>query len=224
MSFCTICGARQPENATFCAICGASMAIAAPAGPLHPQTVPVPPSRDAPVCPRCGAQLEPDSRFCDLCGASLDGDPAAVSHPSTKDEARLSAPAEPQPAWADAFVQPGAPPVHQASPGPQARLVIQESQTTLHLPYGKVEIIVGRDDPISNLFPDIDLTDYGGDKTGVSRQHARILFQGGRVFLEDRNSTNRTYLNDQPLEPWQLYPLHSGDEIRFGRLRVSFYL
>ncbi len=185
MSFCTTCGAQQPEDAAFCGICGAALRVAAPQ-PSQPVT-----------CPRCGAQLEPDSLFCDMCGASL-GRADAVQHD----------------------VSAGTP-----SPEPvQSRLFVQESQTTLHLPQGKAEIVIGRADPISDLYPDIDLTDYGGDKAGVSRQHARIFFQGGRIFLEDRNSTNHTYLNEQPLEPWQPYPLHNGDEIRFGRLKVSFYL
>ena len=106
----------------------------------------------------------------------------------------------------------------------QARLVIQATQETLHLPYGKAEVIVGRDDPVGNLFPDIDLTDCGGDKAGVSRQHARIFFQGTQAFVEDRNSTNHTYVNGQELVPWQPQPLKSGDEIKFGRLASIFYL
>ncbi|HOU11850.1 MAG TPA: FHA domain-containing protein [Anaerolineae bacterium] len=196
MAFCTICGAQQPDDAAFCAICGAALKVAAPQPP-QPLT-----------CPRCGAPLEPDSLFCDMCGASLSRAEAAVIYSSTEP---LVQP-EPQDA-----------PVYAPGPVP-AHLVIQDSQTTLHLPQGKAEIIIGRDDPISNLFPDIDLTDYGGDKTGVSRQHARILFQNGRFFLEDRNSTNHTYLNEQLLEPWQPYPLRHGDEICFGRLKVRFYL
>ena len=101
---------------------------------------------------------------------------------------------------------------------------IQETQATLHLPYGKSEVIIGRDDPVSNLFPDIDLTDAGGDRLGVSRQHARIFFQGNQAFVEDRNSTNHTYVNGEKLLPWQPHPLQSGDEIQFGHLKTNFYL
>jgi len=115
-------------------------------------------------------------------------------------------------------------PSYAALPVMQARLVVQTTQTTLHLPQGKPEVIVGRDDPLSNLFPDIDLTDYGGDKSGVSRQHARIFFQGNQAFVEDRNSTNHTYVNEEKLLPWQPHPLQNGDEIRFGRLKTNFYL
>ena len=202
MPFCTTCGAQQPENAVFCAICGAALAAAAPAQRLEPPQ-PV-------VCSRCGAQPNPDGLFCDMCGAALAHPESGVIH----------LPTEPLSAAPPQQMSVAAPPPPPRSPqGTPARLVIQESQTTLHLPYGKAEVIIGRDDPISNLYPDIDLTDYGGDKAGVSRQHARILFQGGRVFLEDRNSTNHTYLNEQPLEPWPC-PLHS-DYIRFGRLKAK---
>ncbi len=201
MAFCTTCGAQQPDDAAFCAICGAALKIAAPPPP------------SSVTCPRCGAQLEPDSLFCDMCGASLGRADAGVFRPPTESLAQLEAAVHPAPA------------AYAPAPGPaQPRLVVQDSQSPLYLPQDKAEIIIGRDDPISNLYPDIDLTDYGGDKTGVSRQHARIFSQGGRFFLEDRNSTNHTYLNEQVLEPWQPYLLRSGDEICFGRLKVRFYL
>jgi pSer/pThr/pTyr-binding forkhead associated (FHA) protein len=106
----------------------------------------------------------------------------------------------------------------------QGRLVVQSSNVALPLPAGKTEVLVGREDPVSNVFPEIDLTDHGGDEGGVSRRHARIVVQGGQFMIEDLESTNYTTVNQKRLTPRQLYPLNDGDEIQFGRVKLSFYI
>ena len=237
MVLCPSCGARQPEDAAFCEYCGQPLTAAAhpqpvvsalAQKPLHPPTVAITTPDASLTCPRCGATLSPDSNFCDMCGASLH-----QAHPQTQPEPLTPAPSisrgQPPSVQPEPVVYASPPsnvtqPSFSAMPNVQARLVIQETQATLHLPYGKSEVIVGRDDPVSNLFPDIDLTDAGGDRLGVSRQHARIFFQGSQAFVEDRNSTNHTYVNGEKLLPWQPHPIQSGDEIRFGHLKASFYL
>lgn len=197
---------------------------------------------DAVACANCGAQLEPDSAFCDMCGARVA--PAQPQPPTPVPPGREYAapppyPPPPPPAYDYATPPPGAQaayatpaqgvPRYEASPTYQppainARLVVVGSTETLPLPPGKPECIVGRADPIGNIYPDVDLTDCGGDDAGVSRQHARIYFQAGRAFVEDRESTNHTYVNGQKLTPWQPHPLRSGDEVRFGRLKLTFYM
>jgi pSer/pThr/pTyr-binding forkhead associated (FHA) protein len=103
------------------------------------------------------------------------------------------------------------------------KLVVQGTNATLPFPAGKTEIFVGREDPVSGVFPDIDLTDHGGDEGGVSRKHARVFVQGDQVYIEDLNSTNYTYVNQQKITPGQPHPLSDGDELRFGRVKVNYY-
>ncbi len=110
-----------------------------------------------------------------------------------------------------------------APPDVQGRLVVQDTSATLPFPPGKTEIIVGREDPVSGVFPEIDLTDHGGDEGGVSRQHARIFTQGNQVSIEDLNSTNYTYVNQQKLTPERPHQLNDGDEIRLGRVKLDFH-
>jgi hypothetical protein len=105
----------------------------------------------------------------------------------------------------------------------EGRLVIPGTNISLPLQLGKVEFIVGREDPIGNIYPDIDLTDYGGDERGVSRQHARITLQENQYYIIDLQSINFTYVNQQRLQPNLPTPLHDGDEIQFGKLKVLFY-
>jgi pSer/pThr/pTyr-binding forkhead associated (FHA) protein len=106
---------------------------------------------------------------------------------------------------------------------PKPRLVLQADGTTFDLE-GKQEILLGREDPSSSIFPDIDLTSYGGEEGGVSRMHARIHLREGYYFVEDLNSTNCTYINRQKLAPQTPTPLNDGDELRLGRVALTFHL
>jgi pSer/pThr/pTyr-binding forkhead associated (FHA) protein len=83
-------------------------------------------------------------------------------------------------------------------------------------------VIIGREDPVSGHFPDIDLTDHGGDEGGVSRKHARIYTESGQFYIEDLKSVNFTYVNRQKLPPRQPQPLNNGDEIRLGNVKLTF--
>lgn len=55
------------------------------------------------------------------------------------------------------------------------------------------------------------------DKT-VSATHARLSYHHGHWWVEDLNSRNGTFLNDEPVA--EQFVLTSGDEIRCGQ--VSF--
>ena len=102
------------------------------------------------------------------------------------------------------------------------RLVLTSTGAQVPLPQ-KAEIIVGREDPVSSVFPDIDLTPHGGEDAGVSRRHAKITVQGGQYYVEDLQSTNFTFVNKQKLNPGVRQPLNNGDEVRFGRVIFNFY-
>jgi predicted component of type VI protein secretion system len=57
----------------------------------------------------------------------------------------------------------------------------------------------------------------------MSSRHARFHLAGGKLYVTDLDSKNRTYINDRPLPPHEPVPVSVGDEIRVGstRLRVS---
>jgi pSer/pThr/pTyr-binding forkhead associated (FHA) protein len=103
------------------------------------------------------------------------------------------------------------------------RLVIQGSNATIQIPTGKQTVIVGREDPVSGIFPEIDLEAHDGMNAGVGRQHAKITAQGGQILLEDLGSVNGTFINKQKVLPSQPKPLNNGDELRFGKLVINYY-
>jgi pSer/pThr/pTyr-binding forkhead associated (FHA) protein len=102
------------------------------------------------------------------------------------------------------------------------RLVIQGANVSLAIPPGKQEVLIGREDPVSGVFPDINLDPYGGQEAGVSRRHARIILQGGITMLEDLNTVNGTVHNRQRLAPGQAIGLNDGDELRLGKMALIY--
>jgi len=82
--------------------------------------------------------------------------------------------------------------------------------------------LVGRTDPLSNIFPEIDLSRFDPN-TKVSRRHARIWREGNSFMVEDLGSVNGTVINDIiHLEPRQPRALDSGDRIRMGETTLHF--
>ena len=51
---------------------------------------------------------------------------------------------------------------------------------------------------------------------GISRMHAKIKREEGEYYIEDLNSTNGTYLNEELLEYHRAKKLNRNDRVRFG--------
>ena len=84
------------------------------------------------------------------------------------------------------------------------------------------ELIVGREDPISGIHPDIDLTPHGGEAGGVSRRHAVLRQQNGQWSVTDLDSTNYTRVDGNRIAPNTETPLHDGARLQFGRVEFEF--
>lgn len=95
----------------------------------------------------------------------------------------------------------------------------------VHLATGKIfllsnqEMIIGRRDPLRNLYPDISLADKM-----VGRRHACIRNRQGTFTIEDLHSRNRTRLNGRFLLPGEERALKHGDILRFGNIEMRFEL
>ena len=56
----------------------------------------------------------------------------------------------------------------------------------------------------------------------ISQLHARIDHDGETYYIEDLNSTNGTFVNDEPLAYKERRKLNSNDMIRFADVRYRF--
>jgi eukaryotic-like serine/threonine-protein kinase len=104
-----------------------------------------------------------------------------------------------------------------------ARLVVSgttelDSTFMLH----KDSTLVGRTDPQSNIFPDVDLSRFDPE-TKISRRHARVFREGDTFLVEDLGSVNGTVINEAVrLGPRQPRPLANGDRLRLGETTLHF--
>lgn len=110
-----------------------------------------------------------------------------------------------------------------------ARLVLI-STTELNPPIfnlDKPNILIGRRDPHSNIFPEVDLTRFD-PTTKVSRRHARIWQDSEGYLIEDLGSSNGTTILDGgtgqtfKLVPNQPHLLAEGDRLRVGETTLHF--
>jgi pSer/pThr/pTyr-binding forkhead associated (FHA) protein len=164
-------------------------------------------------------------------GAGAPSAPAASAAPaqSQSQAADAATAVQPQAPTEAAPAQPQAAPTEAAQPQPAVpavsgpRLVVDENGSALPLAADKSEYVIGREDPISGIYPEVDLTPYGGESGGVSRQHARLTRSGGQWTLTDLNSTNHTRVNGTRLEPNKPTEIQDGAKLQFGRLALTFH-
>lgn len=109
-----------------------------------------------------------------------------------------------------------------------ARLVIEGTSdlTAPAYPLEKTENLVGRRDPMSNIFPEVDLSKYD-PQTKISRRHARIWREGDTFLVEDLGSSNGTLLLSRVsdalrLAPHMPHPIASGDRLKIGDTTLQF--
>jgi hypothetical protein len=230
---CPSCQTVAPPGAIFCDHCGYDLRTVTPSpAPVPPTYVISSPNTGEIVCQVCQHHNIAGSAFCENCGAQLSASQqatpaAAPSSPAPSPAAPIRPPAGPAP-------QP-VPPVPQTAaaagsgaPAPVpnvvvGRFVVQDTNVSIALPTGKQVIVIGREDPVSGVFPDVDLDPYGGHEAGVGRRHAQLSMQAGQLYIEDLDSVNGTVVNKQRMSPRRPYPLQSGDELRMGKL-VLVYL
>jgi hypothetical protein len=173
-------------------------------------------------CQQCGEANDASSRFCVVCGAPLSGAPAAAPARAANPAAAAAAAApDPAAAPAPAALAPRANDLAEdlgsdfPLDGPRTLvgfLVSFESvETGQYWPIHQGRNVVGRQGAATGL--DIEIA-----HATTSSLHAVLLAasKAGRVVLEDTQSTNGTFVNDDPLLPGQRRELRDGDRVRFG--------
>jgi pSer/pThr/pTyr-binding forkhead associated (FHA) protein len=86
------------------------------------------------------------------------------------------------------------------------------------------EFTLGRLSDNQPIEPDIDLSAYKAVEYGVSRLHAVIRHNEGKVVLVDLGSSNGTYINGTRILPNVEHPLRHGDILSLGKLKIQVIL
>ena len=113
---------------------------------------------------------------------------------------------------------PSAPTAAAAGAPFKAKLsVVRGGRKGQEFPLEEGNNLVGRWDPETGSFPEVDL-DADDPEAKISRKHALIRIEGGKITIEDIGSLNGTYVNRQPrLSPGSPAELKSGDEVIIGK-------
>jgi hypothetical protein len=219
MVICPSCNAQNEDGAGFCDQCGGRLgggaaAYAPPPSYGAPAPVAAPGLGGGSRCPSCSAPIIAGEAFCDNCGAALgSAAPVAQAAPSYG----------PGPVYTPPAPSPAAPYTPVAPMAAATGRVVASGGQTFNLT-GKTVYLIGREDAVSGVYPDIDTTATGGMEAGVGRRHAEIVVQGTQWFLKDLNSVNGTWVNNQRLAANMTQPINAGDQIRLGKWTATFQL
>jgi FHA domain len=189
-------------------------------------------------CSECGYENIDGLDYCDGCGAKLaaagapaaapDGEAAAPAASETPEAAPAAAEAEAGAAPPAAEVPTGeiAPPDAEAPAAtPEAAAatfkaklqIVRGGRKGQEFPLEDGNNLIGRWDPETGAFPEVDL-DQDDPEAKVSRKHALLRIESGKLTVEDIGSLNGTYVNRQPrLAPGTPAELKAGDEIIIGK-------
>jgi len=202
------------DGLDYCDGCGAKLAPAAatsgePAAP-PPEAPPVALTTPAAIegAPAEIAAAEAAVESTPALAAPTDGAAAAESGASRAPTGELKAPAP----------SPPAPPAAAAAAPFKAKLsVIRGGRRGQEFELETGNNLIGRWDPDTGSFPEVDL-DADDPEAKVSRKHALIRIDGGKITVEDIGSLNGTYVNRQPrLQPGTPSEIKDGDEVIIGK-------
>lgn len=188
-------------------------------------------------CEKCFQENRDGTVFCEHCGTSLlsgGAIAAAVASPGAPPAHSKGRRTFPQIPRTD--VTPATPPRIQGQLAVNAATQTSGPGTTLRRIRlrltngkafelaGKSSYLIGRYDAAADTIPDVDLSEWNGAASGVSRRHALLHVEPDGVYIEDLESLNETIRNNFRLLPHQRYPLADGDELRLGSISLLIVL
>jgi len=194
---CSECGYENMDGLDYCDGCGAKLAAGAgssAAAPAAPAPEAAPAAEGTNSAPAAGGE------------ASAAGEAPQSEAPTGEIKPEPAPAAEPAPATAAA----GAPFKAKLS-------VVRGGRKGQEFPLEDGKNLIGRWDPETGSFPEVDL-DADDPEAKISRKHALILIENGKITIEDIGSLNGTYVNRQPrLSPGSPAEIKSGDEVIIGK-------
>jgi len=104
------------------------------------------------------------------------------------------------------------------------RLVEETEDNPVVFPFDGPTVLVGRYDPVTEMRPDVDLTQLDL-KRSVSRRHALLQEGDGEYTItEEVGALNGTAVNGEKLVTGKPHPIADGDVLSFGMVKLVFRL
>jgi hypothetical protein len=162
------------------------------------------------ICPNCKHAEVDGAYFCSECGAQL------IRYEGLKTQ---NFPTDQLPGLTTA-------PIEQESAEPSSAWIslhLLESGQILPVA-DRTDFTVGRVSDNQPIMPDIDLSSFKAYENGVSRLHVVIRRNVGETSIMDLGSANGTYINGVRIMPNTEQPLHHGDLVALGKLKIQIAL
>jgi len=200
---CGECGYENMDGLDYCDGCGAKLAAAAPGAA---------PAAEAP--PAAAPEAAPAAAPAET--ASADGTPAPSAEAPAAETPKSEAPTGEIKTEAAPESTP-APALAAGAPFKAKLSVVRGGRKGQDFPLEDGNNLIGRWDPETGSFPEVDL-DADDPEAKISRKHALIRIDAGKITIEDIGSLNGTYVNRQPrLSPGSPAEIKSGDEVIIGK-------
>jgi pSer/pThr/pTyr-binding forkhead associated (FHA) protein len=87
----------------------------------------------------------------------------------------------------------------------------------------KEQALLGRTDPDTGVFPDIDLSRFDTGRY-VSRKHALIKRDGTKFYITAQQTLNPTRVDGFVVAPGTTVPLQNGARLEFADLVSNFVI
>lgn len=100
-------------------------------------------------------------------------------------------------------------------------ILLVDGQNKAEFELGEGSNLIGRWDPDTKSYPEVDLEEFDLDSL-VSRRHAMLGIKGDKITLEDLGSTNGTFLaGGVKLEPGTVVVVAVNGEFFVGNLKMK---
>jgi FHA domain len=210
---CAECGYENMDGLDYCDGCGAKLGAAAEnGGAAESQTAPSPvaPPADA---PSASAAAEAPGAESDAMGATVESSSGVSAADLVASEGAAASRAP------TGELKPTVSPTPASAAPFKAKLTITRGAERrgheFELEPGKN--LIGRWDPETGSFPEVDL-EQDDPEAKISRKHAMIIIENGKITIDDIGSLNGTYVNRGPrLVPGTPLDLKDGDEVIIGK-------
>ena len=218
---CSECGYENMDGLDYCDGCGAKLAATEAAA--TPAATPAPSSVRASDPPSAGTVIDmissehPTSEAAALTAAN-EAAGRSEGEPPPSSEAKTGEIVQPEATPAAAATSAAAP---AAAPHFKAKLKIirgvPEERKGHEFPLDGGQNFIGRWDPETGSFPEVDL-ELDDPEAKISRKHALIIIEVGKITIEDIGSLNGTYVNrGNRLIPGTPLEIKAGDEVIIGK-------
>jgi hypothetical protein len=229
---CTECGYENMDGLDYCDGCGAKLAAAE--GAAAPSTGAA--AAPAASSTELGAKMSDDAATRSAiktaspeptgnAAEALPSEHPASAASAMTGEAAGPTEGEPPPAsevsTGDLTPPPAAVPTAPsaaASPHFKAKLsLLRGGRKGQEFPLDSGQNFIGRWDPETGSFPEVDL-EQDDPEAKISRKHALIIIENGKITIEDIGSLNGTYVNrGNRLIPGTPLEIKAGDEVIIGK-------